>query len=88
MIAPRITEAESSVAQLSFNFQGEMAELGGGMSYWLAGYELRQYTLKEDFDTGIDSFHNNPKNLHDGTLYPCKLPDKLIVIRSLVYSCS
>ena len=74
MIAPRITEAESSVAQLSFNFQGEMAQLGGGMSYWLAGYEFRQYTLTEEFDTGTDPFHNNPKNLHDGTLYPCKLP--------------
>ena len=73
----RTTLNESSLITADFILQGLMGSLGGGDAAWAFGYERRDYNVQTSLPAlPGPTATNSLQNTHDGSLYPCDIPEQ------------
>ena len=75
LIDKRHTESTSELLTLDFIVQGTMGALAGGDAAWALGYERRDYSVETTLPAlQVLPAGNSMTNIHDGSLYPCDIP--------------
>ena len=75
LIDKRHTESTSELLTLDFIVQGTMGALAGGDAAWAFGYERRDYSVETTLPAlQVLPAGNSMTNIHDGSLYPCDIP--------------
>tara|TARA_B100000035_G_scaffold151437_1_gene129040 strand:+ start:122 stop:3214 length:3093 start_codon:yes stop_codon:yes gene_type:complete len=75
LIDRRASESTSTLLTADFIVQGTMGALAGGDAAWAFGYERRDYNIETVLPANPGPTAANAlTNIHDGTLYPCDIP--------------